>query len=283
MIMKEKSGLFAFFISAVLLTGMVLAAWFVPLGRNWLVVLGIMMISFLWLGHYVTGRPLGILVNERNVMSLSRFQMVIWTLLILSAYLSMVMYRIRTDVPDALAVPMDWHLWALMGISAASLVGSPLLLSNKTSKKAHPTAVRKAAKETGEDENDVEDNRQGLLYVNPDLESASFKDLFQGDEIKNTSRIDLPKLQMFFFTVVIAIGYSMDLFAKLSGPVIIEQFPPFSEGVLALLGISHAGYLSAKGIDHTEQAPEADGNPPGGPRGGKPVAAATDGDTIKKA
>jgi hypothetical protein len=254
--MKNISGSFALLGSTILLVAMVLIGWFVPLGMNWLIVAALMVLFFLWLGAFMTGKPLGILINERNLMSLSRFQMVVWTILILSAYLTLVLHRTKTGVPDALVVPIDWHLWALMGISVTSLVGTPLVLSTKFDKKPADSAIKRTAAKFNEKTEDIQANRQGVLYVNSKPEEASFKDIFEGDEIKNTTHIDLAKVQMFFFTVIIACGYGIDLFAKLSGPVIFEQFPPLSEGVLALLGISHAGYLSSKGISHTETAPE---------------------------
>jgi hypothetical protein len=75
--------------------------------------------------------PPGILVTERNVMSLSRFQMVLWTLLILSGYLITVMRRVHAGIANPFDIGIDWKLWALMGISTASLVGSPLLVQQK--------------------------------------------------------------------------------------------------------------------------------------------------------
>ncbi len=272
--MRNIKGGFAFFVTLLLFSAMILVGWFVPLGRNWLIVLTLMIALFLWIGAFMTGRPLGILVNERNLMSLSRFQMVVWTLLILSAYLTLVLYRIKTDVPDALVVPMDWHLWALMGISVTSLIGTPLLLSTKFDKNPAQSAVKKAAVNLNERVDEIKSNCQGVLYVNSKVEDASFKDMLQGDELKNTAHVDLAKVQMLFFTIVIAVGYGVDLFMKLSGPVIIEQFPPLSEGVLALLGISHAGYLTSKGVAHTEtETPESPGEDEGSKRTVKPAEA----------
>jgi len=44
-------------------------------GLAWLVVLLSMFVFVLFLGKWICGRPLGILVADRNRMSLSRFQM----------------------------------------------------------------------------------------------------------------------------------------------------------------------------------------------------------------
>lgn len=73
---------------------------------SYFVVLSAFAVFCLFLGRWVNGRPLGIFVGDRNLMSLSRFQMVLWTVLILSAYLTMCLYRLRNGTPDPLAVAM---------------------------------------------------------------------------------------------------------------------------------------------------------------------------------
>ena len=85
-------------------------------------------------GQGVTGRWMGALIDERNVMSLSRFQMVAWTLLILSAYLTAALANIATGQAHPLAINLPQELWVLLGIGTASLVGSPLLLNAKMTK-----------------------------------------------------------------------------------------------------------------------------------------------------
>ena len=107
---------------------------------GWFVVALSMVVYLLFLGRWISGRPLGVLVNERNLMSLSRFQMVSWTVLLLSAFFTVALKRLHVLSPNHAALPlniaMDWRLFALMGISATSLVGTPLLLSSKTSQGA---------------------------------------------------------------------------------------------------------------------------------------------------
>lgn len=217
---------------------------------SYFVVLGAFAIFCLFLGRWVNGRPLGIFVGDRNLMSLSRFQMVLWTVLILSAYLTMCLYRLRNGTPDPLAVAMDWHLWALMGISTASMVGSPLLLGNKTQSEAPPDAVKKAAAQLSEDASDIKQNSAGKLYGNKSVNDASLTDIFQGDEIGNTAYIDVAKVQMFFFTFVSLWVYGAATLKIFNGDS-YSAMPAFSDGLVALLGVSHAGYLTSKIVDHT--------------------------------
>jgi len=221
-----------------------------PSGRYWIVGLLIMCAFVLYLGKWICGRPLGILVTERNLMSLSRLQMILWTLVILSAYLTMVMQRIHAGVSDPLNLAMEWRLWALMGISTASLVGSPLLLQSKKSQDPPPATVDKAAQVLQEDKASIQENRQGRLYSNTDPKDARFTDIFEGDDVGNTAYIDPAKLQMFLFTLVVAGSYGYQIFRVMSNAHSAGDLamPPVSDGMVALLGISHAGYLGSKTV-----------------------------------
>jgi hypothetical protein len=258
----------------VLILAMVLAALLFPGIPAWIIA-NLCMIAFLLiLGELVCKRPLGLLVNERNLMSLSRFQMVLWTLIILSAYFVIAMGRISKGTPDPLAVQIDWRLWTLMGISATSLVGSSLINSTKKEKTTADSETNKTADalvktnntpdSLGTDKDNAAavkaklvETSQGTLYSNPTIADASFADMFEGDEIGNTAYIDLSKVQMFFFTLILAISYVAalaPLIAKLkTDAATIAGFPSLNDGTIALLGISHASFLVTKGVNHTKQ------------------------------
>jgi hypothetical protein len=215
-------------------------------GYSWIGMLLIIFVFVLFLGHWICGRPLGILVMERNLMSLSRFQIILWTLLILSAYLTIAMQRIHAGMPDALNFGLDPKLWALLGISTASLVGSPLLLQSKKTQDPSDATVNKAAELLGENQADIQENREGRLYSNGEPKDARFTDMFQGDLVGNTAYIDPAKLQMFLFTLIVAASYGYSIFHAMYGDPKTLAMPPVSEGMVALLGISHAGYLGSK-------------------------------------
>lgn len=220
------------------------------------------------LGKYCLCRPMGIFINERNLMSLSRLQMVSWTIIIVSAYLVMVFARIRTGVADPFGIAMDWHIWAVLGLSAAAVVGAPLINSGKGVKQpvtgpdtpkgenAPPDispVVRKAASAFDQKPDEVEQTRTGILYANPDPKFARFSDIFEGEELSNTMYIDISKVQMFWFSVVAIVAYTvflMNLFLT-SDPQLMNAFPPFSDGFIAILTVSHAAYLGGKGVTHT--------------------------------
>jgi len=217
-------------------------------GYSWLGMMLIMFVFVLFLGRWISGRPLGILVNERNLMSLSRFQIIMWTLIILSAYLIIAIQRIHAGIPDALNIALDKRLWALLGISTASLVGSPLLLQSKKTQTPTDNAVTNAAKVLGEDKSTIEANLQGRLYSNVAPKDARFTDMFEGDEVGNTAYIDPSKLQMFLFTLIVGVSYGYLIFHSMYADPKSLAMPTVSDGMVALLGISHAGYLGSKTV-----------------------------------
>ena len=259
----------ASFAIGALVVAMVLAGWFMPAGLDLVMVTLSLLLMMIVLGLATTNRPLGILINERNLMSLSRFQMVVWTVLILGAYLTFALARIKAmaaglpsenPITDALAIQIDWHLWALMGISTTSLVGAPLILSAKKSQEPTAAATQKSATMNHETQTDIANNKQGTLYANTHLSDARLTDMFEGDELIDTARIDLAKLQMFYFTLIAAICFFVMVFNLLiegkallaAGKPYLDHLPLLPDGFVAVLGISHAGYLTSKGIARTQ-------------------------------
>lgn len=156
---------------------------------------------------------------------------------------------------EALNVEVDWRLWTLLGISTTSLVGAPLILgATKKEKKPDQTTVEATGLETNEGKDEINANREGTLYANTSINDAMFTDLFQGDEVGNTTRVDLPKVQMFFFTMIAALVVLAATIRNLGGACPdLSKLPVLSDGILALMGVSHAGYLTGKGLDHTDR------------------------------
>lgn len=214
-------------------------------------------------GVSVTQRFWGILINERNVMSLSRFQAVLWTVLILADYATILLGRAwqgmsLTDAKDMLRP----DLLALMGISYASAVGTSMVHANKSAKPTPATAVADAQANL----NDSAGNftaAQGVMYKNKDVGDAQVGDMFQGDELADAHTTDLSKVQMFFFTIVSAVvflGTADAMFTNMKsiGDVLIPQLP---ENLIALMGISHAAYLGNKTVTRTQSQPSVQAQP----------------------
>lgn len=206
-------------------------------------------------GYSITGRWIGALIDERNIVSLSRFQMALWTCLLLSAFLAAALINLTLDHATALDIRFPPELWALMGISMTSLVGSPLILATKSNKPADAAETRSTIELLDEQGAGPTENK-GQLIVNRDIASARWSDLFTGEEVGNAARLDLTRIQMFFFTVVTAIAYGVGIFYMFwtlpkTG---IHELPALNQSLIALIGISHGGYLTAKAIPRSRDA-----------------------------
>jgi hypothetical protein len=244
----------------------------------WLLGLIGLSATFAACGAAVNGRVFGALIDERNVISLARFQMAMWTVIVLSGYLTAVVWNIfsaRTEHP--LVVGIDHTLWLLMGISTTSLVGSPLILSTVADKTPEPQAAkRELALLDSQGDGAGSVTPRGLLAVNRDISMARLSDLVTGEEVGNAAHVDLSRVQMLFFTLVMAFAYMAELARAFSGVqpgIPFVQLPAFDSGLVALIGISHAGYLVSKAVPKTPQdasAPATDPSKQGG--AGDPAA-----------
>jgi len=257
---KPISGSKSVVLGALIVVTLVVA-WFVVPGWNWVLSVATLTIFLMYLGYALTTRLLGFLINERKLMSLSRFQMALWTVLIIAAYLVIALMRVKAGVANPLVVTIDWQIWTLLGISTASLVGTPLLNDSKRKKEpgkddqSKEEILAKAGQPFDQTSTVVDKNRDGLLYGNSSIDDARFTDLFEGDELSNSRFIELGQVQMFFFTVLVALVYAVQVFHLISSPGLATapeaSLPLLPEGLLALMGVSNAGYLGNKAIDRT--------------------------------
>jgi hypothetical protein len=308
---------FAAFIAVIALVVMIFVSWNWPGWRDaahpensvwlaqlaWLIVAVCLIVFLMSVSAGITTKPLGFLINERNLMSLTRFQTVLWTVIILSAYFVVAIARIVMKNKTPLEILVDRNLWALLGISLTSLVGTSLINSTKTNKttdnaestktarvlvasgnlpaaaaqaanqaadgvvmpaaaETDPGAANKAANAVADAKADsvatvIDDHKQGTLYANPNINDASLSDMFEGDEVGNAGYIDLAKVQMFFFTIIVGLSYVFlvlsETMAKLAtDSENVTALPVLSAGMIALLGISHAGHLAGKTADRTK-------------------------------
>jgi len=225
---------------------------------TWLVFLILLTVFAVIAGHGVTGLWRGLLIDERNKMSLSRLQMILWTVLILSGFLTVALANIAAGVENPLSISIPEELWLLMGISTASLVGSPLILSTKKVKEPkeeeQDQTINSMAAEEGVSPENLKSKvtNKGQVIVNKDPKDARLSDLFKGEETGNAAQLDLGKIQMFYFTLILVLAYAVALGDLLCGTGKIDAFPVLSSSMVALLGISHAGYLTNKAIPHSQ-------------------------------
>jgi hypothetical protein len=213
----------------------------------------LLAVSAMLLGRWVTGYWRGILIDGRNRLSLSKLQAVAWTILVLAAYGTAVLANLRGNRAMAFDVSVPQELWLAMGISIVSLVGSPLIKSKKKEAGAPREAEQRHAiwALTGRQVS-AGARAEGVLVTLGSPSAASWTDLFEGEEVGNAGLVELGKFQMFMFTVLLIGGYGLMLattFSTVSGSIM--ALPALSGGGVALLGISHAGYLADKSAPHT--------------------------------
>lgn len=234
----------------------------------WLIMLSTLTLLVL-IGAHVTKSWRGLFVDARCKVSLSRLQIIFWTVTIMSA---VVWFSFRSNV-SMVHVPQS--LWALLGISGLSTVGAEVIKGTKASgaEADGNTITRTVA---------IPDaNKMGLLHKNSRISDARFIDIFKGEELIDHSTVDITKIQMFLISMFVFTGYiyaimqpenqlvvcdaNQDIFAidlcqytesESSGDNIVKGYalPKLTDGLVALLAISHAGYLSFKAAPKTPTA-----------------------------
>lgn len=174
------------------------------------------------IGKVTTKRYLGILIDGRGRYSLTHFQTVLWTIVILSSALG-VLISIGFD-PAKFEFPKV--LLGLMGISA----GSAVLATGVKGAKDAPGSTANVA-------------RAGTFQPTggpPTTITPSFAQIWLEEEGDMADKVvNITKYQNFIFTLVI-VGFYVTIAWKEGA------LPVLPENVVWLIGISHAGYVGAK-------------------------------------
>jgi hypothetical protein len=196
----------------------------------WGVSAGLLLLLALVVGRLrPLKRWLGILIDDRYRYSLTHFQIVVWSIVILSLISGVFVGRLIAGVNDPLAFSIPDQVLGLIGISAASAV----------------TAVTiKAAKDP---------DRIG----SPE---PRFQQIFLAEEGSYADQvIDVTKYQNFITTIILVAAYvalSANAIHDAGSAANVTSLPDISGTFLILLGISHGAYLAAK-------APAKAGEPTG--------------------
>ena len=83
---------------------------------TFVVVIGVLVAAFLSAGKAVTGRLLGVLIDERNKFSLSRLQIAPWTIVALASILSLAAALVWSDAENPLGFGIPTDLLVLTGM-----------------------------------------------------------------------------------------------------------------------------------------------------------------------
>jgi hypothetical protein len=222
---------------------------------TWLLIMVLLGALFVLIGRGIMGLWKGCLIDNRNRISLSRLQLICWTVLVLSAFLTFAAFKVHAAPDaDALDIVVPAQVWSLLGISTASLAGSATIKYAKRNTSVDQAVVQEEMQKT---QNAITSSApeappleaQGLLANKETPESASISDLFTGDEIGSAAQLDVGKVQMFFFTLIVILAYAIVL-----GTILYRAgglpggLPDVSEGMVVLLLISHAGFLAGKAV-----------------------------------
>jgi hypothetical protein len=206
----------------------------------------------------LTGSWRGVLIDSRNRLSLSRLQMLAWTILVLSAVYTAMMANLAIAAPDPLNVVVPQTLWMLMGLSTTSLAATPLIRSTKEARAANPAQRERTLGVLGARRGDPTASTLGAVgqvVVNRSPRDARLADLFSGEDVGNAALVDLSKIQLAYATAILWLAYAASLgglFQADDGR--IAALPGLDSGLVALLGISHAGYLTAKAFPQSRPA-----------------------------
>ncbi len=217
----------------------------------------LLLLFMLVTGRAITGVWHGAFIDDINKISLSRLQLILWTVLVVSGFMAAAFSNVLVSgVSNPLGITMPSQLLQLLGISTASLIGATLISAPKkeTSPNLDPQAVATKTADVATQNHLPPGNvtTSGLLIAKTRPQDARWSDLVTGVEISNGAHLDISRVQMFFFTVVVVAAYAMALGKGLGSETLdFRAFPALDEGIIALLGISHVGYLTLKAAPHT--------------------------------
>jgi len=208
------------------------------------------------------GRLEATFIDNRNRMSLSKLQTILWTVVIFSALLSASCFN--ASLPNAASaiagIVVDPKLWALLGITMTTAVGAPLALSGKTTRSPSLLELTDTRKNlltfTGVSPANI--GADGHVLVKADQQDARWNDAVLGDDVGNADTMDFSKIQQLYFTLLTILVFLLAI-AKTFGDAatnhsVINQLPVPDAGFLGLLGVSGAGYLAYKSISHSKDA-----------------------------
>jgi hypothetical protein len=222
----------------------------------WIILMALLAVTLVLIGHGITGRFEGFLIDSRNKMSLSRLQLILWTIVVLPAFLAAAVFNFTVEVEDPLNITVPPEVWGLLGISVGSLVGSGIIKSGRPDD--DPATIAQTEKTPN-----PEAALKNLQDTNEKPEEASVADFFRGELEGSKDYLEVGKVQMFFFTLLVVFAYGSaiaDAFDNASE--MIGTLPKLSAGMLALLAISHAGYLANKNVSITPAlTPSSSGEP----------------------
>jgi len=191
-------------------------------------------------GQVIKQNVLGILIDNRDRMSLSRFQMTLWTIVILSLLAGVFLARLFDGVVAPLKFTIPNELLVVMGISVGSAVSATAIKASKDLRASYPGSSVKLILGPG---SALSVSTRGISTGAP-----NFWQLFLTEE-GSVETIDITKFQNFWLTLILVVSYiaaTASTIGALPALANLTTLPNFDPSQVYLLGISHAGYLAGK-------------------------------------
>ena len=243
-------------------TLMVLIAWGVTtepgtsLHRMFVVSEATLVLAYVVAGFLARSRFDGALVDDLNKISLARFQLVVWSIVILGDYYVASMWNLAHGV----ALPqISSELLGVIGIVGGVPVVSNVIKDSKknslgpqlqagTGSSGLPTPTPPGAGPS-----------VGSLTMNTSTSAASWSDLYFGEEVANQNVIDVSRLQKLLFTTILVIAYLTMVWKGFAAPRVHVDagsvagvgMPALDNGFVWLLVISNGAYLASKATPKT--------------------------------
>ncbi len=230
-----------------------------------------MLVFLLGVGKARTGMWKGVFVSEQNRVSLSRFQVTTWTVILLSAFAAYSAFNVgvmggiwqsivpvdasRTD--DTLFPSLPAWAWAVLGITISSSLASSLIKGKKPEGwDEYFTELKKTVPSSG--------IRLKPLARKATPRSASFWDLVFGEDMRrpdenNRLYIDPTRVQLVFLTIILIVVYTAwigisisgisyeDILARFSeAEPVLASFPAPGAAFTGLLALTHGVYIAGK-------------------------------------
>ena len=208
----------------------------------WIATIILVVVMCVTAGKLVNNRIDGILVSDRNRLSLGRLQWTAWLILIMSAYFVIAVWNASHggSVPTIPA-----QLLALLGIVSGSSVVGGVISNSKKETEAPKAPGATGLKSTAA--NDKSATNAGQMDANKSPKDASWADLYLGEEVGNRYVVDISRLQKLLITIILVAiyaGWLWDVLGK-TGTYSLPELDK-DKTFLWLLGISHASYLALK-------------------------------------
>lgn len=211
----------------------------------WLTCAMLILAVFVWVGKVSNSSMSGLLIDTRGRYSLTRLQLSLWTLVVVSLTAGVFAAKATVRGVDPLGFSVPAPVLGVMGVS----LGSAVIATGVKAQKNRDRAPFVAASPSGQ---------------------ARFAQVLLVEEGPQADKtVDVAKLQSFLITLFLVVAYvvlAVHTYAgwgpgiPITGPGGITSLPDFNPTFLTLLAISHAGYLGGKlpnrGDDTEQDVPE---------------------------